>query len=114
MQSQYDKSSGAFPPTFMKDLKGWATANVSEKKLIKLTMQFVSFMKKEVDDVGEMGMDIKCPFDQFAILSESLAYIKAQLNLEDLGVGRVDDPELAVPERTSQNVLPGKPALWMR
>jgi len=113
MQSTYDKASGSFPTTFMKDLKVWSAAN-GEKKQIKLIMQFVSFMKREVDDVGEMGMDIKCPFDQFAILNESLAYIKAQLYLDEISVGRVDDPELAVPERTSQNVSPGKPVLWMR
>lgn len=113
MQSMYDKESGSFPSTFMKDLKGWAAANADKKK-IKLIMQFVSFMKREVDDVGEMGMDIMCPFDQSAILNESLAYIKAQLILEEVGVGRVDDPELAVPERTSQNVSPGKPVLWMQ
>eukprot|EP00571_Detonula_confervacea_P016849 CAMPEP_0172299366 /NCGR_PEP_ID=MMETSP1058-20130122/1709_1 /TAXON_ID=83371 /ORGANISM="Detonula confervacea, Strain CCMP 353" /LENGTH=1113 /DNA_ID=CAMNT_0013008811 /DNA_START=70 /DNA_END=3411 /DNA_ORIENTATION=- len=114
MQSTYDKASGSFPNTFMKDLKGWSAANVSDKKKIKLVMQFVSFMKREVDDVGEMGMDIKCPFDQLTILNESLAYIKSQLNLEELSVGCVDDAELAVPERTAQNVSPGKPVLWIR
>lgn len=114
MQTKYDQISGSFPDTFMNDLKVWSTSNVSDNKKIKLTMQFVSFMKKEVEDVGEMGMDIKCPFDQLAIMTESLAYIKSQLNLEELGVGRVDDSVLAVPENTSQNVAPGKPILWMR
>lgn len=110
MQTQY---SGTFPDTFMKDLKDWTTNNVPDKKKIKLTMQFVSFMKREVEDVGEMGMDIKCSFDQLAILNESLAYIKSQLSME-IGVGRADDPELAVPDRTVQQVMPGKPVLWIR
>ena len=114
MQSQYDKASGSFANSFMKDLKEWATANASDKKQVKFTMQFMAFIKKEVEDVGEMAMDIKCPFDQCAILSESLAYIKSQLSLDEIGIGRVDDAELAVPERTSQNVSPGKPLLWMR
>jgi leucyl-tRNA synthetase len=114
MQSQYDKSTGSFPATFMKDLKEWSAANVSDKKQIKLTMQFVSFQKREVEEVGETGMDVKCPFDQLAILSESIAYIKSQLSLEEVGIGKVDDPELAVPDRTSQNVSPGKPVLWIR
>ena len=113
MQTQYDKASGTFPDTFMKDLKDWTTNNVPDKKKIKLTMQFVSFMKREVEDVGEMGMDIKCSFDQLAILNESLAYIKSQLSME-IGVGRADDPELAVPDRTVQQVMPGKPVLWIR
>lgn len=114
MQTKYIQNVGSFPDTFMNDLKEWSTANVSDKKKVKLTMQFVSFMKKEVEDVGEMGMDIKCPFDQLAVMTESLAYIKSQLNFEALGVGCVDDSELAVPENILQNVAPGKPVLWMR
>ena len=114
MQSSYDKSTGSFPPTFMKDLKDWTANNVTDKKKIKLTMQFVSFMKKEVDDVGEMAMDTTSPFDQLAIMNESLAYIKSQLNLEEVSAGRVDDPELAVPDKIAGNVMPGKPVLWLR
>ena len=114
MQSKYDKASSSFLNTFMKDLKEWSTTSVSDKKQVKFIMQFVSFMKKEVEDVGEMAMDIKCAFDQLAIFNESNAYIKAQLNLDKVGVGNVDDVELAVPDRVSQNVAPGKPYLWMR
>lgn len=114
MQTKYNYTNGSFPETFMHDLKEWSTASDSDKKKVKLVMQFVSFMKKEVEDVGEMGMDIKCPFDQLAIMNESLAYIKSQLNLEELRVGLVDDEKLAVPEGTARNVAPGKPVLWMR
>ena len=114
MQSKYEKDSNTFPDTFMADLKDWSSASIADKKQVKFTMQFVSFMKKEVDDVGEMAMDIKCPFDQLAILNESKAYIKAQLNLEELSIGSIDDAELEVPERVSQNVTPGKPTLWLR
>jgi leucyl-tRNA synthetase len=114
MQSQYDSATGSFPATFMKDLKDWSGSNVSDKKLIKFTMQFVSFMKREVEDVGEMAMDIKCPFDQSAILNESLSYIKSQIGIGELSVGSVEDAELKVPDKVSQNVLPGKPALWLR
>ena len=114
MQSKYEKDSNTFPDTFMADLKDWSSASIADKKQVKFTMQFVSFMKKEVDDVGEMAMDIKCPFDQLAILNESKAYIKAQLNLEELSIGSIDDADLEVPERVSQNVTPGKPTLWLR
>ena len=111
MQSKYDNG---FPSTFMADLKEWTTTGVSDKKQVKNIMQFVSFMKREVDEVGEMGMDIKCPFDQLAILNESNAYIKSQLGLEEVGVASVLDAELAVPDKVGQNVTPGKPYLWMR
>ena len=114
MQSKYEKDSNTFPDTFMADLKDWSSASIADKKQVKFTMQFVSFMKKEVDDVGEMAMDIKCPFDQLAILNESKAYIKAQLNLDELSIGSIDDADLEVPERVSQNVTPGKPTLWLR
>lgn len=111
MQSKYNDG---FPDTFMADLKDWSTTSVADKKQVKSVMQFVSFMKKEVEDVGEMGMDIKCPFDQLSILKESKAYIQSQLGLEEVGVCSVDDPEISVPEKTSQNVTPGKPFLWLR
>jgi leucyl-tRNA synthetase len=111
MQSKYDNG---FPASFMADLKEWSTTSVSDKKQVKNTMQFVSFMKREVDEVGEMGMDIKCPFDQLAILNESKAYIQSQLGIEEIGVASVTDEETAVPDKISQNVTPGKPYLWLR
>ncbi|EED94357.1 probable isoleucine-trna synthetase [Thalassiosira pseudonana CCMP1335] len=114
MQSKYDKATGSFPDTFMTDLKDWSTTNVTDKKQVKFTMQFVSFTKKEVEDVGETGMDTKCPFDQLAILKESKGYLQSQLGMEEIGIGSVDDPELAVPEKNAQNVSPGKPYLWIR
>ena len=111
MQSKYN--GGFQDATFMKDLKTWSAENVSDKKKVKLTMQFVSFMKREVEDVGEMGMDTTCSFDQSAILNESIAYIKSQLSIEELSIAKVEDAE-SVPDKISQNVTPGKPALWLR
>ena len=114
MQSQYDAASGSFAPTFMKDLKDWSATNVTDKKQVKFVMQFVSFMKKEVEDVGETGMDTKCPFDQSGILKESIGYIKSQLNLEEVTVVQIDGSDLEVPDKIAQGVSPGKPTLWMR
>jgi len=114
MQSQYDAASGSFVPTFMKDLKTWSATNVTDKKQIKFVMQFVSFMKREVEDCGESGMDTKCPFDQMGILKESISYIKSQLNLEEVIVVQLDGCDLPVPDKVAQNVSPGKPTLWMR
>lgn len=111
MQSKYNNG---FSDSFMADLKDWTTNSVEDKKQVKNIMQFVSFMKREVDEVGEMGMDIKCTFDQLAILNESKAYIQSQLGMEEIGIASVLDADLAVSDKISQNVTPGKPYLWIR
>lgn len=116
MQEKYDKDAG-FPDTFMKDLKGWAGQNVSDKKLIKFTMQFVSFVKREVEDVGPAAMDTSLPFDQMETLKGSERYIKKQLGLEEIGfvkLGADDEAAKEVPDRVVENVTPGKPYLWTR
>ena len=115
MQEQYDGSS--FPATFMKDLKGKAGDFVDDKKMVKLVMQFVSFVKKEVDEVGSPAMETSLPFDQMEILKGSEEYIKKQLGIEELTFGKLDvgDETVAdIPDRIVGNVLPGKPSLWIR
>lgn len=117
MQKQFSYEGG-FAKTFMGDLKTWATTSVEDKKLVKFTMQFASFVKGEVEDVGSMAMDIQLPFDQKAILAGSEKYIKTQLNLEELDFVKLDEAgdsaAAEVPERVSENVTPGKPYLWLR
>lgn len=115
LQEQHDGK--AFPATFMQDLKTWTSETVTDKKLIKFTMQFASFIKKEVDEVGSVAMDTELPFDQTAILESSEAYIKAQLNLTNvtfIKLGGDDDAAKSVPDRVAENVAPGKPFLWLR
>lgn len=115
MQGKFDADTG-FNATFMKDLKTWTGSN-PDKKMIKFTMQFASFIKKEVEDVGSMAMDIQLPFDQKEILVASDGYIKSQLNVTELDIINLRDTEGAasdVPERTKENVSPGKPVLWLR
>ena len=118
MQEQYNASGKEFPSSFMGDLKNWASSNVSDKKMIKNVMQLASFTKKEVDEVGEMAMDVKLPFDQISVLASSESYIKSQLNIQDLEFIKLDDddsPSAAqVPDRFKDLVTPGKPYLWMR
>ena len=116
MQERY-RAENAFPATFMKDLKVWAGQNVEDKKMVKFTMQFVSFVKKEVDDVGPAAMDTSLPFDQLETLAGSMAYIKKQLVKEELNLiklGGDDEAAAEVPDRIVENVSPGKPYLWMR
>lgn len=112
MQSIYHNG---FPEDFMAQLKNWGNENVSDNKLIKLVMQFASFTKKEVEEVGPAVMDTTLPFDQKSILEESVAYLKCQLNLEHVDVIRLDDADASshVPERTRENVVPGKALLWL-
>lgn len=112
MQEQHDGTT--FPPTFMKDLKTWTGANVTDKKLVKFSMQFASFIKKEVDEVGPVAMDTELPFDQKAILEGSEAYIKAQLNLTGVTLIKLtDEAGKDLPSKVVENVTPGKPYLWL-
>jgi leucyl-tRNA synthetase len=112
MQTQY--KDACFSDSFMSDLKDWTAATVADKKMIKFIMQFASFRKREVEDVGETALDILLPFDQKAILSESLSYMKAQLNLADVDIIKLGADDANVPDRIAENVEPGKPFLWMR
>ena len=113
MQEQYSDENG-FSPTFMKDMKKWSAQNVTDKKMIKGTMQFGSFVRAEADEVGRVAMDLELPFDQHAIFEVSLTYLKSQLNLPDLDIivdlKSVED----LPERIVGMVSPGKPHLWIR
>jgi leucyl-tRNA synthetase len=115
MQGKSDAQTG-FSATFKKELKAWTGSN-PDKKMIKFTMQFASFIKKEVEEVGSMAMDVHLPFDQKAILVASDGYIKSQLNVTDLDIinlGDTDGAAADIPERTKENVSPGKPVLWLR
>jgi hypothetical protein len=49
-------------------------------------------------------------------LLASDGYIKSQLNVTELDIINLSDTEGAadVPERTKENVSPGKPVLWLR
>ena len=115
MQEQYSGSN--FPATFMKDLKGKAGDFVDDKKMIKLVMQFVSYVRDEVKEVGPAAMETTLPFDQMEILKGSEEYIKTQLGIQELTFGKLDsDDEIVkdVPDRIVGSVLPGKPSLWIR
>ena len=113
MHDQYDKEAGSFKATFMKDLKTWASSK--DKKMIKNTMQFASWMKREVEEVGDTAMDIKMPYDQKQIMIESERYLMSQLKMEKIEVHNLSTVEdiSSFPPRTVQNVNPGKPSLWM-
>jgi leucyl-tRNA synthetase len=110
LQQQY--KDGAFSDSFMQDLKAWSSETVQDKKLVKFTMQFASFRKKEVEEVGEAAMDTVLPFDQKYIFVESMQYIQAQLNIPNMDVVKLDEAD--VPDRVAENVEPGKPQLWLR
>ena len=113
MQSQYEEPTG-FAKTFMKDLKDWSGSNIEDKKMIKNTMQFASFIKKEVEDVGAMAMDLQMPFDQKQIMVDSENYIKSQLNLDSVDIISLGVDDTDAPYRVKDNVTPGMPYLWLR
>jgi len=106
-------SDGAFTSTFMADLKKWV-GTLEDKKNVKNVMQFASFVKKEVEDVGESAMELTMPYDQKEILSESKKYIQAQLNLEKFDIVKIGIDELppGLNEKGLMNCQPGKPLLF--
>jgi leucyl-tRNA synthetase len=116
MQEHYSPETG-FSPTFMNDLKDWSGNNITDKKMLKSTMQFAAFVKKEVDEVGAVAMETQLPFDQKEILADCSSYIKAQLNISDIDFINLDtdkDAAAEVPEQRAEMVTPGKPYLWLR
>jgi len=116
MRKQYSDAKG-FSGTFMGDLKKWASANIEDKKQMKVVMQFASYIRKEVDEVGTMAMETSLPFDQKAIFEECRRYIEVQLNVPQLDVINLDtETEAAaeVPENKADIATPGKPHLWLR
>jgi leucyl-tRNA synthetase len=112
MQEQYSEESG-FPATFMKDMKKWCSDNVEDKKMTKDVMQFASYMKDEANEVGKVALDLELPFDQKSILEGSFTYLKSQLNLADLDILDLEKAE-GIPDRVADQVLPGRPYLWLR
>ena len=114
MQSNYDADSNEFTATFMKDLKVWTGEKFAgDKKQIKFAMQFASFQKNEVNEVGAAALETQMPFDQMAIMQSNLTYIRSQLQIPDLDVIKAEEtPDL--PDRISEQVTPGKPYLWLR
>ena len=114
MQEQYKADTG-FPSTFGKDLKAWTGMNVADKKMLKNTMQFASFVKSEVEDVGTSAMDVQMPFDQKDLLDEVKIYVRKQINVSELDVLKLGNDEASsVPDKIAENATPGKPFLWLQ
>jgi len=99
---------------FMGDLKKWA-GTLEDKKNTKNLMQFVSFVRKEYLDVGDVALEKECPFDQAACFNSSLAYITSQLGfgstVEVVNLTKDGVPE-GINERTTSSCGPGKPVLF--
>lgn len=113
MQGQYDESKKSFPDSFMKDLKGWTSENVSDKKMMKNVMQFASFMNAEVSDVGTIAMDVQLPFDQAEVFEGSLAYLKSQLGINAVDIRKVEQ-DSEIPDKIKEHPTPGNPYMWLR
>ena len=114
MRENYKLDTG-FESTFGKDLKEWAAKNVADKKDLKNTMQFASFVKSEVEDVGVSALDVQMPFDQKDLLEEIRDYITKQVNVSELDVVKLGSDEAShVPDKMADNSTPGKPFLWLQ
>jgi len=101
---------------FMGELKKW-TGKLSDKKIVKNVMQFVSFVRKEYMDIGAVAMDQTVPFDQGELFGGSmLKYISSQLNLNEENITICDIGKDGVPQgcKNGDQVGPGKPAIFTR
>jgi hypothetical protein len=78
-------------------------------------LEFVSHVKKEADDFGEIAMETTLPFVQKNILVESILYIQAQLNIKYISIIKIDDSDesLSISDCTKEKVVPGQPYLWL-
>jgi leucyl-tRNA synthetase len=113
MQGQYHEVTQSFPDSFMKDLKAWTNENVSDKKMIKDAMQFASFMKGEVAEVGTVALDVQLPFDQASVLESSMEYIKSQLDVKEIDIRKVEI-DSGLPDKVKDQPTPGNPYMWLR
>ena len=117
MRGQYSEETQRFPDSFVKDLKAWTNENIRDKKMVKDAMQFASFMKGEVAEVGTVALDIQLPFDQTSVLKSSLDYICSQLEVEDIDIRKVEmDSEMdsELPDKVKEQATPGNPYMWLR
>jgi leucyl-tRNA synthetase len=113
MQGRYSEDSQSFPDSFMKDLKAWTNENVIDKKLVKDAMQFASFMKGEVAEVGTVALDVQLPFDQASVLEGNLEYIKSQLDVKEIDIRKIE-VDNALPDKVKEQPTPGNPYMWLR
>jgi len=105
---QYMQANYPFQNDFLSNLK----KSTSNKKMLKQTMQFASWIKKEVADVGVLAMDTTMPYDQKEILDSNQNYIQKQLKLEHIEIKLLEDVD--VPPKIKEVVSPGRPYLWLR
>src|SRR5688500_13450490 len=116
MAHQHNTDTG-FPATFMNDLKTYASETIDDKKMTKLCMQFASFVKKEVEEVGAAAMDVQLPIDQKTVLYECVKYIQVQLDISEIDIINLDvdtDAAAGVAANKVEVTTPGKPQLWLR
>ena len=88
------------------------------KPQAKLLMQFSSFMIDYAHDAGIEALDEQLPFDQHAVLSESLDYLKNQIipgstlvTLEIVDVNQV--PDAPGPDKKKLNASPANPTIYL-
>ncbi|GMI40858.1 hypothetical protein TeGR_g10626 [Tetraparma gracilis] len=101
---------------FMKDVKGWV-GTLPDKKNAKNVLQFIAFVKKEWEAVGDQAMDMSCPFDQTEAFSSVLVYLQTQLNLKEpitiVNLSLDENKEVeGLTDKDRSQTGPGKPHLW--
>ena len=114
LREVYAENGGAFPETFSKDFKAFAMDEANGiKPKMKFAMQFASFIKGTVAEVGPSAMNAEMAFDQAEFLRDHADYIAKQLELAKVTVHMADDDAAPGTDKDKESSQPGDPCLVM-
>eukprot|EP00547_Thalassionema_nitzschioides_P000863 CAMPEP_0194202012 /NCGR_PEP_ID=MMETSP0156-20130528/2140_1 /TAXON_ID=33649 /ORGANISM="Thalassionema nitzschioides, Strain L26-B" /LENGTH=1244 /DNA_ID=CAMNT_0038927371 /DNA_START=100 /DNA_END=3834 /DNA_ORIENTATION=+ len=116
LQTQWDDDKNAFQCD-LKELKQRAKEFQSsahdELKTNRAFMGVVSFVSGQASQLGRIALSTEMPFDEFKLLRESQAYLKASLELDELTLSNVSEAPEGVDRDDADKAEPGTPVLCM-
>ena len=112
----FDDASKSFPKDFMKQMKAFCASTPELKKMTKKIMQFVMFIKPDVEANGRSELSLESPFNEMNLINDNIAYIKkciAENGVTNVTAMLVTDAACTVPPEKKQQAAPGKPYLYV-
>jgi hypothetical protein len=79
-------------------------------------MQFVMFIKPDVEANGRSELSLESPFNEDELLSSNMSYIQkcmAEFGIKDVKLANVSEKNNKVPEEKKNQAGPGKPYLYI-